>query len=294
MITRVTQTMMMRSAQHNLQSSAARLAELQQKGTSQNAIGRPSDDPSGTADAIRTRAQQRAVDQYSRNADNGIGWLSTVDSSLSKLTEVLRRARDLTVQGGNDGALSSTAKEAIAVELESLRDEMLGLANSDYLGRSVFAGNSDAGFAFAPDFTFTGAAGTSVERRVAGDQTVRVDADGEAVFGTGANSVFALMNDIAADLRGGTNVKSRLDEIDARMTSIVGAHADVGRRQAQLERAGETLLEQSGTLEARRASIEDVDLGQIALDLKIQEVAYQSALAISAKVLPATLMDFLR
>ncbi|TFV98811.1 flagellar hook-associated protein FlgL [Orlajensenia leifsoniae] len=294
MITRVTQTMMMRSAQQNLQASAARLAATQEKAASLRAISRPSDDPTGTADALRTRAEQRSVDQYTRNADNGIGWLTTADTALSTASNVLRRARDLTVQGANDGALSPTAKEAIAVELESLRDDLLGIANTAYLGRSVFAGNSDAGVAFQADFSFTSAAGSTVQRRVADDQTVRVDADGDAAFGSGAASVFQLLTDIAADLRSGRNVQARLGEIDDRATKMVSTQAEVGQRQAQIERAEEMLVAQTGSLEARRAAIEDVDLGQISLDLKMQELAYQSAIAVSAKVLPATLMDYLR
>ncbi|MET0725468.1 MAG: flagellar hook-associated protein FlgL [Leifsonia sp.] len=294
MITRVTQTMMMRSAQQNLQASAARLAATQDKASSLRAITRPSDDPTGTADALRTRAEQRAVDQYTRNTDNGIGWLTAADSALSTATNVLRRARDLTVQGANDGALSDTAKESLALELESLRDDLLGIANTSYLGRNVFAGNSDAGVAFAADYSFTGTVGSTVQRRVAADQTVRVDADGAAAFGEGAASVFQLLDDIATDLRSGVNVKARLGQIDDRATAIVGAQAEVGQRQAQVERAKETLVAQTGTLETRRASIEDVDLGQMALDLKMQELAYQSAIAVSAKVLPATLMDYLR
>lgn len=294
MIQRVTQTMMMRSAQHNLQAGRSALAAVQEKGLSGRAIGRPSDDPGGTADALRTRSEQAAVEQYSRNVDNGKTWVTTIDSALSRTTEVLRRARDLTLQGANDGSLSPAAKEAIAIELESLSDDLVSIANTSVLGRNVFAGNSDAGVAFRSDFSFTGATGTSVQRRVDAGQTVRVDADGADVFGVGGASVFQLLKDIAGDLRGGVNVTAQLGKIDDRATTIVGAHAEIGRRQAQIERADGLLSERAGTLETRRSSIEDIDIGAIALELKVQELAYQSALSVSAKVLPATLMDYLR
>ncbi len=78
------------------------------------------------------------------------------------------------------------------------------------------------------------------------------------------------------------------------MKTVLTAQADVGVRQAQIQKAGDTLVKQSGALEAQRSSIEDVDLGQAILDLKLQEVTYQSALAVTAKVLQPTLMDFLR
>lgn len=294
MLSRITNQTEMRSAQRNLQTNMAQLAKLHEQATSQNAISRPSDDPTGTADALKVRSEQRAVAQYIRNADNGNSWLTTIDSALTGTSAIMNRVRDLTVQGANDGSMSPAAKEAIAVELEGLKEELLGQANTSYLGRSVFAGNSDAGFSFDDAYGFTGQLGSTVERRVADGSTVRVDADGSAVFGEGTASVFALVDNIVADLRTGVNVGVRLNELDTRMKTIVGQHSQVGAQQTQIERAKEALMDQKGALEAIRSGIEDVDLGQIILDLKTQEVAYQSALAVTARVLQPTLMDFLR
>ncbi len=53
-------------------------------------------------------------------------------------------------------------------------------------------------------------------------------------------------------------------------------------------------MKKMGTLEAQRSSVEDLDLATVILDLQVQEVNYQSALAVTARVLQPTLMDFLR
>ena len=296
MIARVTSHTQMRSAQRNLHDNMAQLAKLQDQASSLKAITRPSDNPTAAADAMKVRAELRATEQYGRNVDDGNGWVSTLDATLSSASATMNRVRDLTVQGASDGALSPAAKEAIAMELEGLRREILGQANTSYLGRSVFAGNSDSGVAFsgAPGYAHSGAPGSTVERRISPDSTVRVDADGAAVFGDGAGSVFALIDAIAADLRNGTNIGSRLADIDARMSAMTTEHTRVGAQQAQIERAEDSLKEQSGLLESQRAGIEDLDLGQVILDLKLQEVTYQAALAVTARVLQPTLMDFLR
>ena len=294
MISRTTSQSLVRSAQHNLQASMSALAKLQEQASSRKAITRPSDDPTATAQALRVRAEQRATSQYSRNIADGTGWLTTVDSTLSATTGILNRVRDLTVRGANEGAMSPTALEAIAVELDNMRAELLKQANTTYLGRSVFAGNSDASVAFNPDYSYTGAAGSTVERRIDGNNTVRVDGDGAAVFGVGAGSVFALVDAIAADLRSGVNVGPRLQEIDDRLTAMLGEQAAVGTRHAQMQSAEESNMEQSVALEAQRSGVEDVDLAGIILDLKLQEVAYQSALAVTARALQPSLMDFLR
>ncbi|WP_222123005.1 hypothetical protein, partial [Staphylococcus epidermidis] len=83
--------------------------------------------------------------------------------------------------------------------------DLVSVANSKHLGRNIFAGNSDADAAFTPGTArdpanpadpgtppvFQGTGISPVERRISATQTVRVDADGEAIFGSDAGSVFA-------------------------------------------------------------------------------------------------------
>ncbi|MBB2967604.1 flagellar hook-associated protein FlgL [Leifsonia aquatica] len=294
MFTRVTNATQTLTAQRNLQLSLQRQAQLYDQATSRQQITKPSDDPTATASALGVRADQAATAQYQRNVDNGDAWLTTADSTLTSVESIMRRVRDLTVTGANDGSLSGEAKEAIATELDGLKKSLLSLANTTYLGRTVFAGNSDAGVAFQPDYSFTGAAGSTVERRIGPDTTVRVDADGAAVFGTGSGSVFALIDGISNDLRTGVNVGPRLGGIDDRMKAIVGEHAEIGGRQTRLDKAKDTLAVGANALEAQRSSLEDVDLSKVLLDLKTQDVNYQTAIAVTARVLQPTLMDFLR
>jgi flagellar hook-associated protein 3 FlgL len=293
MVNRVTSQTRMANSQFNLQSAAALLAKLQDTATSLKKITKPSDDPTGTADSMRVRAAQSQTAQYGRNIDDGTAWLATVDSTLSASTDILRKVRDLTVQGANDGSLSPTAKEAIATALEGLRTDLLSQANATYLGRTVFAGSSDAGVAFRPDLSYTGT-GTPVQRRIDTNSTVPVDADGAAAYGTGAGSAFALIDTIVADLRSGVNVGPSLAAIDSRMTALLNTQTAAGARQNQITAAKDAIVSKTGTLEAQRAGIEDVDVGEIVIKLKQQEVTYQAALAVTARTLQPTLMDFLR
>lgn len=292
MINRVTNQGLAIASQRNLQTSLSTLSKLQETASSLKRISVPSDDPAGTADSIRVRSAQNAVAQYSRNINDGNAWLSVVDTALGQTGDIMKRVRDLTVQGANDGALSPTQKEAVAVELESLRAELLTTANTKYLGRTVFAGNSDAGVAFNPDLSFTGT-GSTVDRRISETTSIRVDADGAATFGEGDDSVFALVDNIIADLRSGVNVGTRLTEIDDRVLTISGQRGAVGARQAQILKAQGANVNESVSLEAQRADVEDVDLGKAILDLKAQELSYQAALAVTARALQPSLMDFL-
>ena len=293
MISRVNAPGMAQTAMRHLQANLTQLARLQEQATSTRAFATPSENPNGTATVLGLHADQRRNTQYARNIDDGLAWVTTVDSAITASTSLLSRVRNLTVQGANDGSMSPTAKEAIAVELEGLRDSLLAQANTTVAGRTVFAGTSDAGAAFAPDYSFNGIAGSEVTRRVSDSATVRVDADGAEVFGVGNDSVFALVDRIIADLRGGVNVGTHLSAIDDRRTAMLGAQGAVGARQNQLERAKEATVGESVSLEARRSAVENVDSVEVLVRLQSQELVYRSALAVTGRVLQPSLMDFL-
>lgn len=299
MIGRITQQTIQRTSLANLQANLSVMSDLQGRMSGGKVITKPSDDPAGTAKTLQLRGDRRAAEQYGRNIDNGIGWLSTVDTSLDTAATSLRRARDLTVQGASSGSLSDTARDAIATELEGIRDSLLSQANTKYLGRSVYAGTSDADVAFTgatgtPPYTYQGVAGGTVERRIAPDTTVRVDADGAAVFGSGATSVFALLDTIASDLRNHVEVGARLTEIDAKMGNMLSARAAAGTRYGALEAAASDNKKALVDLKGQISAVEDIDLAEVIVELKTQEVAYQAALGATSRVLQPSLLDFLR
>ncbi|WP_431837564.1 flagellar hook-associated protein FlgL [Cellulomonas sp. Y8] len=297
-IGRVTQMTVRNTTLGNLQDNLHRMSQLQTQMSSGVKINRASDDPSGTADVLKIQGDQRLLAQYDRNAADGEAWLVTVDSALTTSLANLRKVRDLTVQGGN-GALGSTSREALAQEISGLKDALLAQANTSYLGRPVFAGTVSApAFGGADDaagaYDFKGVDGATVTRTVASGTTVRVDSDGARVFGTGDDSVFALLDGIVATLQAGGDPSDQLDAIDDRLDAMTTELSSVGARQNQVDSAQSLIAENTVTAKTRLGAIQDVDLAQIILDLQSQEVAYKGALGAAAKVLQPTLLDFLR
>ncbi|MDP4334055.1 flagellar hook-associated protein FlgL [Curtobacterium sp. A7_M15] len=293
MITRVTTQMTMAAASARLQAGAAKLAQLTDQATTLQNIQRPSDDPVGTVASMQVRKEQAAAAQYTRNANDAVGWLATTDSALSSVYSVLNSVRDLTVQAANSGTMSDTDRDAFITQFQSLKSELESRANTTYGTRSVFAGSSTAATAYDPGTGWV-AAGTDVTRRIGDGTTVRVDTAGTAVFGSGNGSVFAMIDSIVGDLQNGVNVNPRINDVDAAISTVRGVQADVGVRHAAALSAQDSLKSATVSLENRRAGIEDKDLAKAVLDLQVQQTNYQAALAVTAKVLQPTLMDYLR
>jgi len=300
-ISRVTHQTVQRSTLANLQVNLSRIADLQGRLSGGKVITKPSDDPAGTASALRLRGDLRVTQQYQRNADDGVGWLTTVDASLQASVTALRQVRNLVVQGASTGASGPVPRAAIAAELEGLRDALLEQANSTYLSRPVFAGTTSAGHAYEvtpgdpPTYEWLGHEAGSVQRRVGPATTVRADSDGRLAFGDGDDSVFALIDRIVAELRAEDGeVGHFLADIDVRMEKMLAELADVGARYKQLTAAQVATEEAMVGLKGQIAAIEDIDLAEALVELQSQEVAYQAALGATARVLQPSLLDFIR
>jgi flagellar hook-associated protein 3 FlgL len=293
MIDRVSSSMIAEMASRNLQRATSDLARLQAQAVSLKKIARPSDDPSGTVNAMSLRAQKASLDQYSRNSVDGQGWLSTADTALSSASNLVNKAHDLFIQGANDATLTPSTRESIAQQLEGIRASLLSAANTTYLGRNVFAGNADNGVAFNADYSYNGGSG-SVTRRVGDSNSIQVDTNGTTAFGSGSNSVFAELDAAAADLRAGVSINPRIGNLQKHLDTIVAARASVGARQVSLQRATEANATVALNVEAQRSAIEDLDPAQAYTELQLQQVSYQAALAATAKSFSPTLMDFLK
>lgn len=295
MISRVTHATLQRSTLANLQTNLSKMGDLQHRLSSGKSITRPSDNPALASTILQLKNTQTATAQYQRNADNADGWLTTVDSALQGVVADLLRARNLAIQGANTGSMDATSREAIAVELEGIKEGLLAAANTKYMGRYVFAGTSSEPQAYdATTYAWSGSPGATVERRVADATTIRVDGDGPKAFGEGPNSLFAELDALIADVRAGADLGNHINTIDARRDALLGELGSVGTRHKQVQEAQRSLMSAALDLTSKLANVEDIDLADTIVKIQGQEVAYQAALAATQRVIQPTLLDYLR
>lgn len=293
MTLRVTQRSISASSSANLQHNLLQMQRLQEQLSSGRQLGRPSDSPTGAVSALRLRADLRRGEQLVRNANDGIGWLATADTTLTQGLEALGRVRELALRGRN-AAMGDEDRAAIATEVEGLRDHLLALANTTYLGRPIFSGTSAAPAAYDATGTYQGDTG-SISRTVLDGVSVQVNVTGPEVFGAAGADVFTVLTDLADHLRlDPTQLDGDVTAIDERMLDLKTGLAQVGARYHQVETMRDRT--EGARLDAQNAlaEVESVDLPKAITELKLQEVAYQAALAATARVIQPSLVDFLR
>ncbi len=103
-------------------------------------IIKPSDDPIGAGIALGIKQLIQTSEQYVSNGETAQTKLEVVESSLTSVTDILNRTRDLLLQGSN-GSLNSQDRNSLALEIESRLEEMLSLANTQTsTGEYIFSG----------------------------------------------------------------------------------------------------------------------------------------------------------
>lgn len=292
---RVTHSTISTTVLAGLQGNINRLGETQQRMSTGKQISRPSDAPAGAVAAMELRTNMANNRQYARNADDGIGWLDAVEGALTSTLEQVNRARSLVQQGMstvNSG--SAASREALAVELESLRSSMIGVANTTYLDRPVFGGTTAGKLALAADGSYAGDDG-AVLRTVGNNTKVRVDMSGEEVFGTGPAQLFTVMGNLADKMRTDpAGLAADLARLDTAISTVQTGLSSVGARYNQVERSRQAADDMVFNLTKSLSDIEDIDLPKTITDLSLQQTAYQAALAAGARVMQTSLIDFLR
>lgn len=298
-MTRITQRMMSDASLVSIQTSLSRLSKTQEQITTGKVLNRPSDSPTDTTTAMRLRASIAQQKQFARNAQDGQGWLNLADSTLQGVNGLVSRARDLALQAANASNATPAAREALAAEVDQIRQSVLASANTTYLDRPLFGGVTGGPVAFAQDatgtVTYAGTPGT-VDRAIGPNASVPVNVDGPTAFGPNGSSVFDDLAALSTALRAGdtAGISNALGTLKASQDRIQAAVSDVGARESRVDKAVDTANDAVLALTTQLSGVEDVDIAKATVDMQTQQVAYQAALAVTAKVVQPSLLDFLR
>jgi flagellar hook-associated protein 3 FlgL len=299
---RITQRALALNSLRGLNRNLAAVNKLQNQLTSGKTISTPSDDPTGTNTSMITRQAQAANAQHARNISDGHTFLDASDSALQNMLDQVRRVRDLAVQALHTGSSSPESDNAIATEVNGVRESLLGMANQVVQGKPIFGGVTSGSQAYLADGSYVGVGGANgiavqpVNRRVSDVESIRVDITGPEAFGDPASGkdLFAVVANIANHVGDGTALTADLSDLDTVINGMTTAAADIGTRSARMDDAATVNSSQQLTLQAKLSDTEDVDLPKTIMELQMQQTGYQAALSVTAKSLQPTLVDFLR
>ncbi|RMG24383.1 MAG: flagellar hook-associated protein 3 [Armatimonadetes bacterium] len=274
-----------------------RVMNLQRSLADGKRIRQPSDDPLGTLDILAFRTARAASQAHVKHAEVGVRNMKLSENSLNGIAEILKRAQVLVIQGAN-APTTQDARQAMAAEIRTLRERLVGLANSqDGFGRYLFAGTAVTTEPFEvngdpPTISYNGddgklllevGPGTTLEGNLLIQQEV-------------TNAFNALVDAeqrlIGGDLTGLSGVTLQLvQDANAAINLLRG---EVGQRQTQFASATEIATRRADDLTKAISEREDIDVTEAISNLQVAQAAYQASLASFSMVGRLSLLDFLR
>lgn len=250
--------------------------------------------------SLKYNTQLSQVKQYQSNASQAFTWLENTETNITEGIDVLSKVRDLVVKAKN-GQNGEAELKSIGVEVNQLKEQLLNIANTQVNGRYIFNGtNSDSPpVVDNGDGTYTISDADDVNVNISSNMTLKVNSDPKSAFGgtsASGQNVFEMLDSLENALNSGSvdDLKSTLSDIDQFTDGMSAERSDIGARYNRLELINTRLETQEETATKVLSDNEDVELEKVITDFIAQASVHRAALAVNAKIVQPTLIDFLK
>lgn len=147
---RVTSSMPFQQLARGIKEQMTALTKLNLQLTYGKKITKPSDDVSGTAEALGYRLSLNVNEQYQQNLSRVKTVLAYTETQLNQVSESLNRIKEMALIGG-DSSITDSERDYYAENTALLRDFLLDLSNSTFDNRYLFSGFSSDRAAYVYD-----------------------------------------------------------------------------------------------------------------------------------------------
>lgn len=272
-------------------------------------VNSPADDPIASSQALGIQNSQSIGEQYAASRSTAIASLSLETTVLEQVTDAITSIQTLLVRAG-DGTLSDDNRQALATELQSYKDQLVGLANSkDGNGNYIFAGYKTDSAPFVQDsagkVTYAGGA-QAITQQVDDSREMAIGDSGAQVFvnlvagytpePNGDPSDANIFNNI--DIALGA-LKTPQEDADTAtkdayaaamgtagrglsnaLNNVSTVQASVGSKLKELDTLDSVGTDRALIYQTRISDLTGADWNKTVSDYKLQEVALQAAYSV--------------
>ena len=264
------------TSHRNLAMVGANQSKASQRLSSGKKINSAADDAAGLAISDKMRAQIKGLDMAAKNAEDATSLIQTAEGSLTEVTNMVQRIRELAVQAAND-TNTTEDRSKIGQEMAQLYEEIDAIA-----GRTEFNGKTLTTGAFAVGdelhFQIGANSGQKLELNIGRMTASALDES----FG---GSIRDAILEVAAgtDSIGGASWSGFLTAIDKALAAVNDQRAALGASQNRLDYTIKNLNVSSENLSAAKSRIEDTDMAKEMMNLTSANVLQQAATSMLAQ-----------
>lgn len=293
---RVTQGMLASNSLRHVSNSYGLLGKYQDQLATGKKITKPSDDPVVAMKGMHYRSNLTEIEQYKRNLSELYLWMDNSEASMDHVSNAMQRVRELVLQGKN-GTYEEQDRVAIAREIEQIKKDIVNVANTQLAGRYIFNG-TDVSTPPVKDSTGTEAPQVSLN---ANEYTIEVSRGIQLKANVNPENLFSqkLFDTLQSiqntfDGKSSESFDQLLVELDQQMDTMAAERSELGARYNRLEMLESRISLQEVIANRIISDNEDADIERVITDLTTQESVHRAALAVGARIIQPTLLDFLR
>lgn len=264
------------------------------------ALNKPSDNPVAVTQVLSLSNQASQISSWQANINTAQSWLGTASETLNSVISAMQSARTLLLQAANQGTQDTTSYKAIGQQLMSISNNLLALANTQYEGRSLFAGTSASQQAYDSSGNYLGNsdAPTVIVGPGAGSgQAIDLSVTGPAVFGSGSGNIFTTLSNVASALSSGTPTSSQISgaitALDNNLATGEQASATIGNSALEVSNMASALTQQLTSIQNSQAQLQNINIPLATTQLNNEITNYQAALWAASRAIPETLQQFI-
>ena len=276
------------NAQRSLASSGTELKTAMERLSSGKQINSAADDAAGFAIAERMTAQIRGLNMATKNANDGLSMIATVENATNDVTDMLHRIRELAVQAAND-TNSATDRGYLQKEVDSLLNEINRVAaQTVYNGAVVLDGSRDgSGSGVAQQIQVGTDSGQTISFDIAAIDTDTLSLT-TSMFTQSTSSAAPVATDVTGQtgtisVATASDAATTLTAVTAAIETVAGGRASLGAVANRLEYTVSNLMNVAEYTTAARSRIEDADFAAESARLAKAQVLQQTGTAMLAQ-----------
>ena len=294
---RITNKMISNNIGRNLHRGLDRVSQLHQQLSTGKRISLPHEDPVSIRKALGLNSNLTEIQQYTRNVDQGLAWLTATETSISQVVDSLHKVQELATKAAN-GTQTPDELEKIKSEVDQIYQHIYNLSQTQYDGKYVFSGTETltAPYTMNPATDaadpYQGDTG-KVEYEISKGVKMPVNVIGKDLF----DSVFSAIDNLRGNLANGDQQGIRgtdIGKLQGALEGTLNIQAKVGAMSNRLDLAKQRLGADKINITKLVSETEDVDIAETLMNLGMQESVYRAALGSAARVIQPSLLDFLR
>jgi flagellar hook-associated protein 3 FlgL len=260
------------------------------------------DNPGAVASSTLLGSSIAEDDSYVQSSSGTQAMLQVADSTLGEVVTQVTSALTLAVQGAN-GTQNSSDTSDIVQQLTGIRDQVLSLANTSYLGQHLFGGSQGSTPPFSLDTStvpattvYSGDLNVQSIETPAG-QKIPVNVPGSAIFGGSGPGVLPALNQLIADLTSGAasaTVTSDSSALSTALGQVSTQRSILDNSLSRIQQTSTYTQTEETELTVQQGALVSADTATVATQLSSAETQHQALLSVMTALGSTDLFTYMK